>query len=236
MYTIGICDDEPVFLENLSKMTADIMTEMGVSHEIRTFSGVEALEGALRSPGASMDLLLLDILMPGQNGIMFAGRLRLSENRIPVIFISTTRDFALDGYKVDAVGYLIKPVPRAELKNAIRRARRLRQDTTIALSSPARSVSFRLNEVLYLDIRDKELAIHMEDGSILHISVPLNSLLPRLPADQFIRCYRSYIVSLPAVSSIWRYSIRLKNGETIPVSRAYYSAVQGALMDWASRL
>ena len=99
----------------------------------------------------------------------------------------------------------------------------------------SKTVSFRLGEVLYLDIRDKELAVHTADGSVLNISVPLNSLLPKLPPEQFVRCYRSYIVSLPAVSSIWRYGIELKNGETIPLSRSYYAAVQNALMDWTAQ-
>lgn len=59
-------------------------------------------------------------------------------------------------------------------------------------------------------------------------------MLSKLPPQQFVRCYRSYIVSLSAISSIWRYGIELKNHETIPVSRMYYSAVQDALLNWAS--
>ncbi len=208
---------------------------MGVEHRLIAFRSLGGLGKYLLTPGASVDLLLLDILMKEQNGFEFADRLRLRGCQIPLIFITSTMDFALEGYRVNALGYLLKPVQRAELKEALARARRRSQDAAVTLNSPSKTVSFRLREVLYLDIRDKELAVHTADGNVLNISVPPNSLLPKLPPEQFVRCYRSYIVSLSAVSSIWRYGIELKNGETIPLSRSYYAAVQNALMDWTAQ-
>lgn len=234
MYRIGICDDEPVFLETIKSMTGEILTGMGVEYDILTFRHTRELEKHLRAPSASLDLLLLDILMGEQNGLVFAEQLRMSGSRLPIIFVTSTMDFALEGYKVEPLGYLMKPVQRAELKDAIIRARHRYQSRTVMLQSPSHSVSFSLDQVLYLDIRNKDLAVHLADGSILTISVPLNSLISRLPPEQFVRCYRSYIVSMPAIISIWRYGIELKNHETIPVSRSYYAAVQNALLNWVS--
>lgn len=234
MYYIGICDDEKVFLDNIVEMTKDILSEMKIEYKIFTFLNTENIEEYLNTSGASLDLLLLDILIGKQSGLAFAHKLRAEGNQLPVIFITNTRDYAPEGYKVDALGYLLKPVPRAELKDALLRAYHRHQNQTIVLRSPSHSVSFGINDVLYFDIHNKELEIHIADGSILHISASLNSLLSKLPKHQFVRCYRSYIVSLPAISSIWRYGIELKNHETIPVSRTYYSAVQNALLDWAS--
>lgn len=234
MYYIGICDDEPIFLKNITEMTEEILDEAGISYDIRTFDSMAALADYMNTSGVTMNLLLLDILMKGQSGIEFAMQLRHSGNTVPVIFVTTTMDFALDGYRVESVGYLLKPVVKSELKEALLRAYRSHIKQTVILNSSARSVSFRLDEVLYLDIHDKKLDIHMVDGSVQTISIPLNSLISKLPKEQFIRCYRSYIVSLPAIISIWKYGIELKNHETIPVSRTYYSAVQNALMNWVS--
>ncbi len=236
MYYIGICDDEPIFLENLTEMTKNILAETGIEAHIRTFRGTGELEEYLRTPDTSMDLLLLDILMEGQNGYEFARRLREEGNQLPLVFVTNVIDYAPGGYKVEALDYLLKPVSRRELKEVLLRAYRRYQHQTVVLRSPSHSVSFRVDEVLYLDIHNKELAIHIADGSILHISVPLNSLISKLPPQQFIRCYRSHIVSLPAITSIWRYGIELKNHETIPLSRSYYHAVQNALLNWASSL
>ena len=234
MYYIGICDDEPIFLKNITEMTKEILTEAGISYNIRTFSSTSALSAHLHTAGATMDLLLLDILMQGQSGIEFATQLRQSGNPIPVIFVTTTMDFALDRYRAEAVGYLLKPVQKPELKEALTRAWRYHKKQTVVLSSSSHSVSFKLDDVLYIDIYDKQLTIHMADGKNLTIAVSLNSLFSKLPKEQFIQCYRSYIVSLPAIISIWRYGIELRNHETIPISRIYYSAVQEALMKWIS--
>ena len=234
MYYIGICDDEPIFLKCITEMTRDILTEAGIQHSIRTFQSAKALEDHLRIPGAAMDLLLLDIMMKERTGIEFACGLRTGGSQMPIVFITSSMDHVLDGYKAEPLDYLLKPVDPQQLRSALLRAYRRQQDKMVVLSSPSHTVSFQLNNVLYLDIHNKELAIHIADGSILNISVPLNSLISKLPGEQFIQCYRSYIVSLPAIISIWRYGIELKNHETIPLSKTYYAAVQDALMNWAS--
>ena len=236
MYHIGICDDEPVFLENITEMTKEILTEFGIEYDIRAFSDSERLMEYLRHPDASLDLLLLDILMGEQTGIELAHALRGENNPLPIIFITSTAEFALEGYKTDAIRYLLKPVQADELKEAILCAWQRCQSRAVVLSSPSRTVSFHLDNVLYMEIYDKELSIHLADGGVLQISLSLNSVMAKLPQQQFIQCHRSYVVSLPAIVSIWRYGIELENQEKIPVSKAHYATVQNALLGWVSEM
>lgn len=235
MYHIGICDDEPVFLQQVTAMTREILVAEEIDFYIHTFSNTHMLEAYLSSSDNMIDLLLLDIIMERRTGIEYARQLRDQGNDIPIVFITSTMDFALEGYTVDSIGYILKPINRDELRRTLLRTYKKYQKQTIVLTSASRSVSFHLDDVLYLEIYDKELTIHMADGNILSISVPLNSLISKLPSSQFVQCYRSYIVSVPAIISIWRHGIELKNHEKIPVSRSYYAAVQNALMDWASK-
>lgn len=234
MYYIGICDDEPIFLQQVTALTQEILVEEGIDFHIHTFSNTQMLESYLCSPGKMLDLLLLDIIMDKRNGIEYARQLREQGSEIPIVFITSTMDYALEGYTVDSLGYILKPINRDELRKTLLRAYKKYQKQTIVLTSASRSVSFQVDDVLYLEIYDKQLTIHMADGNVLSIAVPLNSLISKLPASQFIQCYRSYIVSVPAIKSIWRYGIELKNHEKIPVSRSHYPVVQNALMDWAS--
>lgn len=233
MYYIGICDDEPVFLQQITALTQKILADEGIDFHIYTFSNTQMLETYLSSPSNTLNLLLLDIIMGKRSGIEFARQLRAQGNEIPIVFITSTMDYALDGYTVDSMGYIVKPINRNELQKTLLRAYKKYRKQTIVLTSASHAVSFQLNDVLYLEIYDKELTIHMADGDILNISVPLNSMISKLPSAQFVRCYRSYIVSIAAITSIWRYGIELKNHERIPVSRGYYPTVQNALMDWA---
>ena len=235
MYYIGICDDEPIFLQQVTAMTQEILTELGISFHIHTFKNTQMLEEYLRSSDNTLNLLLLDIIMDKRNGIEYARQLREQADDIPIVFITSTMDYALEGYTVDSMGYILKPVKRKELREVLLRAYKKYQRQTIVLTSASHSVSFQLDDILYLEVHDKELSIHTADGNIRNISMPLNSLISKLPSEQFVQCYRSYIVSLPAVISIWRYGIELKNHEKIPLSRSYYSVVQNALMNWAMR-
>lgn len=233
MYYIGICDDEPIFLQQVTALTQQILTKEGIPFHIHTFKNTQMLEKYLQAPDNTLNLLLLDIIMDKRNGIEYARMLREQDDEIPIVFISSTMDYALEGYTVDSMGYILKPVKREELRETLLRACKKYQRQNVVLTSASHSVSFQIDDVLYLEVRDKELTIHTADGTVRNISMPLNSLISKLPSEQFVQCYRSYIVSLPAIISIWRYGIELKNHEKIPVSRNYYPAVQNALMNWA---
>lgn len=100
----------------------------------------------------------------------------------------------------------------------------------MVIDTPSQTISFQLDEVLYIDIYDKTLSVHMQNGSVLKVMTSLSSLLKKLPREQFIQCHRSYVVSLAAISSLRRYTVGLKNQETIPVSKKCYKDVQKALL------
>lgn len=231
MYHIGICDDEPVFLHYIARMTKDILYESGIECDMKLFYNVWALEDYVNG-GNELDLLLLDIILGKDNGMSFAHRLRDKENQLPIIFVTSSMDYALEGYTVDSLGYVTKPINRNLFKQNLLRAWEKHKKHTFCLTNPTQSISFQLNDVLYLDVMGKKTSIHLADGNILTITMSLSALKDQLPAEQFIQCHRGYIVSAAAVSSIWRYEIELKNKERIPVSKNQYSAVQSALMDW----
>lgn len=233
MYHIGICDDEPVFVNHLEKMVEEIMSAAGISCQISTFASILELERFLSEEQMPVDLLLLDILMDGKNGMDFAREQSMSEKALPFIFITCTTDFVLEGYHVDSLAYLVKPVKEDELKRALLKAWKKHQKRAILLPCSGHSSSLSLDSLLYIEVHDKLLSIHMADGTVHQASIPLKSILEKLPPEQFIRCHKSYVVSLPEISSIWRYSIELKSHDRIPVSKSCYTPVQEALMRWA---
>lgn len=236
MYHIGICDDEPVFIRHLEKMVREILFAAGISYRISTFASIPELERFLEDSRASLDLLLLDILMDGKNGMDFARERRLPGRKPPFIFITCTMDFALEGYLVDSIAYLVKPVKEDDLKRALLKAWKKHQKQALLLPCTGQTVSLPLNDLLYIEVHDKMLSIHMADGTIHQAAIPLKSVLEKLPPEQFIRCHKSYVVSLPEICSICRYSIELKNHDRIPVSKSCYAPVQEALIQWAEMM
>ena len=161
MYHIVICDDEPIFLTQISEMIIDILASMGESCEIRKYTSISELKNTLQNTPKSCDILILDIMLGENNGISFAECLRDTENQIPVIFISSSKEFVFDAYSAEPVGYILKPVSRQKLAEALTRAIRHLIPKSIIIDTPSRTVSFHIRDITYIEIINKELQIHL---------------------------------------------------------------------------
>ncbi|NMP36553.1 MAG: response regulator transcription factor [Clostridiales bacterium] len=235
MYRIAVCDDEPVFVGQISKMTEDILSAQGESCEIYKYSSAAELKTALEKEPNAFDIVLLDILLGNVNGIKFTEYLRDTGNRVPVIFISSSKDYILDAYCAEPVGYVMKPVDRAKLREALKRAVQRLKPAAVVVDSPSATVSFNLQDVLYIEVFNKNLLLHMLNGTITELSKSLSSVCENLPQDRFVKCHRCYVVALSSVLSIKRYEITLKNNAKIPVSKACYKTVQERLQQYAAK-
>ncbi|MDO5786033.1 MAG: response regulator [Eubacteriales bacterium] len=100
MYRIAVCEDESSLQEELVAQCREIVTGLGVEHEIMLFASAEELEAAL-SDGAQFDLLCLDILLAGKNGMELAMELRKRDEQTSILFITSSREYVLEGYKVN---------------------------------------------------------------------------------------------------------------------------------------
>lgn len=169
------------------------------------------------------------------NGISFAECLRDTENQIPVIFISSSKEFVFDAYSAEPVGYILKPISRQKLAEALTRAIRHLIPKSIIIDTPSRTVSFHIRDITYIEIINKELQIHLQDGTVTKIYKSLSAVRETLPKDIFVQCHRCYIVSLYAVRSIKRFEITLNNHEIIPVSKYSYRDVQEQLQQYAAK-
>ena len=213
----------------------DILASMGESYEIRKYTSISELKNTLQNTPKSCDILILDIMLGENNGISFAECLRDTENQIPVIFISSSEKFVFDAYSAEPVGYILKPVSRQKLAEALTRAIRHLIPKSIIIDTPSRTVSFHIRDITYIEIINKELQIHLQDGTVTKIYKSLSAVREILPKDIFVQCHRCYIVSLYAVRSIRRFEITLNNHEIIPVSKYSYRDVQEQLQQYAAK-
>ncbi|NCB92518.1 MAG: response regulator transcription factor [Clostridia bacterium] len=228
MFQIAICDDEPVFLRHAAATVSDIMGSHGFACNVLTFSNPETLLESLKHN--IPDVLLLDILFEKENGIQTARIIRARGLELPIIFITSSMDYVLDGYTVESVGYLIKPLDYKKMEEALLRVYMKLDKKTLLLQTGSNVVRFYPNDLLYAEVFDKTITLHMMDGHTMQATIPLSVLMDRLPSKQFIQCHRSYIASLKEISSIWRYGIELSSHQNIPVSKTFYKDVQQALL------
>ena len=144
-------------------------------------STIAELKNTLQNTPKNCDILILDIMLGENNGISFAECLRDTENQIPVIFISSSKEFVFDAYSAEPVGYILKPVSRQKLAEALTRAIRHLIPKSIIIDTPSRTVSFHIRDITYIEIINKELQIHLQDGTVTKIYKSLSAVREILP-------------------------------------------------------
>ncbi len=218
MYRVAICEDEKPIQNELVDACGRILRELDVEYELVPFDSTETLWARL-TRGERFDLLCLDILMPGRNGLEMAQELRLRDDRTSILFITGSTEFLQDGYSVQPVQYLIKPVDETLLKQALQTdLRRNHQPQTIVLQGGGSTTVLPLRDIFYVEGRDHGVYITSTRGQSF-FRINLEQLIQMLPMEQFCQCHRSFVVNLQHIRDISNREVTLESGAQIPVSR-----------------
>jgi two-component system response regulator AlgR len=229
-----IVDDEPPARERLARMLAEIpdVTVVGEAG-----NGADAVTACDR---LAPDVVLLDIRMPGMDGIEAARHLNAFEEPPAVIFVTAHDEHALEAFEAQALGYLLKPVRQEKLARALQRAARVAAPQLLRAAEQARlgrrrqQICARLgdqlrlipvDDILYFAAGQKYVTVCHRGGSDL-IDEPLRALAAEFAPD-FVRIHRNSLVAVRQVESVERtadgqYMVRIKDcGDTLPVSRRH---------------
>ena len=228
-----IVDDEPLAIERMQVLCA----ELGQLQVVGTASDGEA---ALRlADKLKPDLLLLDMTMPGMDGLGVARALARRDNPPAVIFVTAHEDFAVEAFDLEAVDYVLKPVAAERLERAIdraiARAERVASEGGEWLSEfwvPHRSELLRIDaaQVERIDAERDYVRLHVGDRSYLLLQT-IAGLEGRLDPTRFIRIHRSAILRRDRIRGLRHeglgvWSVELDNGEALRIGRTYLRKVK----------
>ena len=151
--------------------------------------------------------------------------------RLQIVFITGYMEYIDQGYDVEALHYLIKPVTGEKLGAVLDRAmaRLETRENALVLSAAGSRVRLLLHEIQYLEVMKNYVTVHSEDGQEYSVKSPLNELERELD-DSFCRIHRSVIVNLRFVKKVTKTSVTLKDGRELPLSRKSYEDVNQALI------
>lgn len=226
MITIAICDDDNSQIHALKKM----LTEWNDCIIINEYNSAEQF--LFNYPDISCDLLLLDIEMGDMNGMELAKKLRSKGDMLPIIFITGFSKYIGDGYDVEALHYLLKPVDRKKLFQVLDRyACRHKPDNRIILPCGDESVLVASDDIVYLEAFGKKTQVVLNGGKEIICSCGLSNASEML-GQGFVSCHRSYVVNIKLIRSISRSEITMDSGIKIPVSRRLYDSVNRAFIDY----
>jgi two-component system LytT family response regulator len=218
-------DDEPHALE----LIKDYILRTPGLQLINTFD--DALTGAEYLRGTKVDILFIDIQMPDISGLDLVRS--LSEKPI-IIFTTAHKKFGYEGFELDAVDYLLKPISFDRFTRAVKKAveyhtyqnnKNSEQQDSLMVYSEYRLVKIPLTSIEYIESLEDYIKIHLTDKTYILTLMPLKKVLEKLPSTRFKRIHRSYIVAIDKVKSVLNRRVQLQSSKELSISDSYVNFI-----------
>lgn len=230
MLYIAICDDEEYYVRRIKSIIESYFQQKNISsyHIDAYTSGTQLLSDTEKV--SQYKLLFLDINMREMNGIQAAQQVKIINPEVLLVFITGFVDYAVDGYRVEAVRYILKDMLEKMLVECM--------DTVlkkIDIERPVIEYQFiegkmelTANKICYVENQKHKQIFHLDNGEIkrLHIYGRLDEIETELSFYGFIRIHKSYLVNMKYISKIENYKATLKTGDVLPIPREKFKTVK----------
>lgn len=225
-YRIAVVDDEPEILSRISALLDNYAASSGqkITFNCDTYSNGEEF---LQNDPNSYEIIFLDINMPGTNGLRVAQKIRKNNRTAIIIFCTHYAQYAINGYEVNAFGYILKPIEEPSFKRTLDRvlavlktsqSRRIRVKTLHGAElipvSDIVYIEVQIHNLYYYVIKENVLTDCRTRGSMHEITESLGGL-------GFARCSACYLINLSRVLSVKNGEVRLQGNVTLPISRKF---------------
>ncbi|MCR4731524.1 MAG: LytTR family DNA-binding domain-containing protein [Saccharofermentans sp.] len=222
---IAICDDEERYRIELKTILNKLLINTDLN--IDTFDDGNILADAFAA--SPYDLVFLDIEMPALDGITLAKKIRSRSENVFIVFLTSHIEYALEGYEVNALRYLTKPVDIEKLKEVIRYVQEKQGSSRqIIIKEDGEEILIDINDVIYMESMNQNVRIVTAGGEHV-IRYNISDFEDQLKNDGFFRIHRGYLISLSKVRKLSGNDVILDGGETLPVSRSNVKPLKEAL-------
>jgi two-component system response regulator LytT len=225
---IAVCDDEEKFRNQARDMVDKLAGSLDVVVDAYS-DGNQLLAAFDKKP---YDVLFLDIEMPAMDGITLAKKLRERSDSIYIVFLTGHVEYALEGYEVNALRYLTKPVQEEKLREVLRFV--MDQSTSkkqLMIKEDGEELLLNIADIVYFEAQNQYVMIYTTDGEHL-VRYNIGDFEEQLKADGFFRVHRGYLVSLAKVKKLVKSEVIMdgEDGEvSVPVSRSNVKPLKEAL-------
>lgn len=230
---IAVCDDNLEELVRISSLLEEFIHDLDSSVTYETFNSATELIETMKTK--QYDLLILDILMSGITGIDAAKEIRHSNNDIPIVFLTSSREFAVESYRVAANDYILKPARKEEVFPTISKllAKFTQNDFYIALKTGNGIIKLPISQIEYVEVISRKIQFFLTNGEMRQIYGYLSDYENDLLANpQFYKPHRSYIINLRHVTELNKNGFTTSTGKTVPIARDAFSKAKAAYMDY----
>lgn len=228
MYRFAICDDESADLLYIRSRVSEWAKTQCLEVDVEEFPSAESFWFAYEEK-KDFDVLFLDIEMGKMSGVELAKKVRSENKSIQIIFITGYMEYISEGYDVEALHYLLKPVGKEKLEEVLCRAlRRIRmQEKSLLIHGTGETVRIPFYEIRWIEVQKNYVIIHGKE--VYSAKQTLRKMETELD-ERFFKVHRSYIVNLSYVKKISKSNVTLKDGEALPLSRGLYEKLNQAFI------
>lgn len=222
---IAICDDEEIYRVELKTILDKLL--INVDYDIDTFDdGRQLMESFSKAP---YDLVFLDIEMPAVDGITLAKSIRSRSENVFIVFLTGHIEYALEGYEVNALRYLTKPVDIGKLKEVIRYVQEKQGSARqLIIREDGEEILIDIGDVIYMESMNQNVRIVSAKGEHV-IRYNIGDFEEQLKNDGFFRIHRGYLISLSKVKKLVKSDVIMEDGTALPVSRSNLKPLKEAL-------
>lgn len=231
MYLVALCDDEKAEMEKIETLLERYRERHDdCGFQIDCFENVNELLIKMEESGYMPDILLMDIYMPGKLGIEAAQEIREMGNSCRIIFLTSSTEYALEAYRVDATQYLIKPISETELFPVLEKTfkamdREQQKHLLLRIDGSIRRIALR--DILYCEAQKKSQCICLTENRYLQLRLTMGRLQEMLAGhEEFVRVGIAYIINLEHVESLNTQLLQMDNGVEIYLPRGSYQPLR----------
>lgn len=232
MLNICLCDDDTKVLDYYSSKIEELLNKNNYGFKIEAFKSGESLVFELEENPNRFNIIIIDILMKNINGIKTTQILRRYGYNGIIIFLTSSKEFALDSFKVDPLNYILKNdkdrFDDVFLKAASNIYRNLNKKM-IVLSKQQNKI-INIDTIIYMESLRKKLVCHNVCGKVEEINCSLKDIYEKVKEHGFIQCHKSYIVNVKYIQTFNKVECKLQKEITIPIGRKYSSYFRDKIM------
>lgn len=231
MLKICLCDDDINILNYYSNRVSELLSMNNYSFKIETFRNGESLIFDLDDNPNRFNIIIIDIVMKHINGIETIEILRKHGYNGIIIFLTSSKDFALDSFKVEPLSYILKNDDDRFNKIFLKAAIQIYENSNknIIIASKSQNKVINVDTIVYIESLNKKIILHMINKKE-NIQCMLKDIGEKLEKNGFIRCHKSYIVNLNYVQTFNKSECKLQNGDIIPIGRKYSQNFRNELL------
>lgn len=235
MIKIAFCDNDLSTLDELNVLLTQYREKRNRDITYTAFQNPLELLANIEK-GMRFDVLFLDVIMPGENGISVAKEIRQYDTVVKIIFLTSSPEYAVQSYSVGAYFYQIKPIDTENffglMDSVIDDCKKSRQDSLILRCKSGIS-RIDLDRLEYCEVIGRTLSFHMENGTVLESTGSLNDLCDRLtPYENYLRPHRSFLINMEYVRNISYKAVTMDNHAKIPIPHGKCSEIKKLYLEY----